>query len=314
MGRILRGMLRPVTLFRPARRIGDDRRMDQEVSRWPSAIRQVVDDLVGPSLRSERLSGLSGREVRLVRGDLGSVVVKAGAHPRELSFYVDVAPSLAEHGVVVPDLLWHGTTQDRAWLVLEHVPSPLPRTRWSADAGVHDVLAALHTATTAYLHLDDPFVPRWTDQLAEATAARFDGRTRVDFTQLQGEAAAYLSGTSCLSGDPNPRNWAVRDDGTLVLLDWERAGFGGPAVDVAIALPGLPDRAESTAASAAYLAAQARRGSDPGLEEGDLARGLLVAKAWTAVELLAEERRDPELGATQAWLADALPAWVRSWR
>jgi hypothetical protein len=39
-----------------------------------------------------------------------------------------------------------------------------------------------------------------------------------------------------------------------------------------------------------------------------------VVKAWTAVELLAEERRDPELGATQDWLADALPAWVRSWR
>jgi aminoglycoside phosphotransferase (APT) family kinase protein len=189
--------------------------MDQDLTRWPSAVRQVVDDLVGSSLRSERLSGLSGREVRLVRGDLGSVVVKAGAHPRELAFYVDVAPSLAEHGVAVPDLLWHGTTQDRAW---------------------------------------------------------------------------------------------------LVLLDWERAGFGGPAVDVAIALPGLPDRAESAAASAAYLAAHARRGSDPGPEEDDLARRLLVVKAWTAVELLAEERRHPELDATQDWLADALPVWVRSWR
>jgi hypothetical protein len=44
--------------------------MDQDVTRWPPAVRQVVDDLVGPSLRSERLSGLSGLEVRLVRGDL----------------------------------------------------------------------------------------------------------------------------------------------------------------------------------------------------------------------------------------------------
>jgi aminoglycoside phosphotransferase (APT) family kinase protein len=288
--------------------------MDQDLTRWPSAVRQVVDDLVGPSLRSERLSGLSGREVRLVRGDLGSVVVKAGAHPRELAFYVDVAPSLAGHGVAVPDLLWHGTTQDRAWLVLEHVPSPLPRDRWSADAGVYDVLAGLHSATTAYHRLDDPFVPQWTDQLTEAAAAQFDGRTAAVLTQLQEEAAPYLSGTSCLSGDPNPRNWVVRDDGTLVLLDWERAGLGGPAVDVGIALPGLPDRAESAAASAAYLAAHARRGSDPGLEEGDLARRLLVVKAWTAVELLAEERRHPELDATQDWLADALPAWVRSWR
>ena len=42
-----------------------------------------------------------------------------------------------------------------------------------------------------------------------------------------------------ISGDPNPTNWSVREDGTVVLFDWERVGYGTPALDLAITVPGL---------------------------------------------------------------------------
>src|SRR5579883_2966731 len=45
------------------------------------------------------------------------------------------------------------------------------------------------------------------------------------------------------TGDPNPTNWGLRADGTIVLYDWERFGQATPAIDLAITVPGLGDRA-----------------------------------------------------------------------
>ncbi len=56
-----------------------------------------------------------------------------------------------------------------------------------------------------------------------------------------------------ISGDPNPTNWGVRSDGTLVLYDWERFGKATPALDLAITVPGLGDWASFQAVAAAYL-------------------------------------------------------------
>ena len=46
---------------------------------------------------------------------------------------------------------------------------------------------------------------------------------------------------------------------------------------------------------------------------GELARGLLLAKLWTSVELLHEHREDPGLLETQQWLRSELPAWLDGW-
>jgi hypothetical protein len=218
---------------------------------------------------------MGGRAVWRVRGDRVTVVVKEDATPRELAFYAEVAPRLS--GVPVPLLLWGGTVDDTAWLVLEDVPHPLPRERW-ASPEVYTVLVSLHFSVAAYAALADPFP--------------FPG------------LPAVLTGSTPVSGDPNPRNWAVRGDGALVLLDWERAGFATPAVDVAITLPGLPSPEDAVAATTAYR----RAGGDSVDPEH-----VLLAKHWTARELLAENRDDDGLRATQAWLTDALPRWLETW-
>lgn len=45
-------------------------------------------------------------------------------------------------------------------------------------------------------------------------------------TMLQREAQVLFQPICCISADPNPTNWRIRDSGELVLIDWERFSFG----------------------------------------------------------------------------------------
>ena len=134
--------------------------------------------------------------------------------------------------------------------------------------------------------------------------------TRRALGRLRSEAQHWLDGDVLVSADPNPSNWGVRDDGSLVLFDWERVGLATAAVDVAITVPGLPRRDQVELVAAAYLAVQDR--DHVAWSPAQLTRGLLVVKAWTCVELLAEDRDDDRLVEVQTWLAAELPGWLAS--
>jgi aminoglycoside phosphotransferase (APT) family kinase protein len=279
----------------------------QEVwpSGWPAEVQRCVREVVGSVHGAQVLEGMSGRDVRRVDGERGSVVVKGPADPRELAFYTEVAPVL--EGVPVPHLLGAYRVDGSHWLVLEYLPHVLPRSEWAGNTAAYDVLAQLHaTASAAFDRLPEPFQPRWTDDMTEQVSAAID----MDLSTWQDETREWLSGDTPISGDANPRNWATRDDGTLVLLDWERAGRGGPAVDVATTVPGLPTRAETQAASAAYQDARQRHGAP--FDAGDFARGIRLAKLWTAVELLHEDGVNPGLRQAQRWLRTAVPRWLEN--
>ncbi|MDQ0220379.1 hypothetical protein ELQ35_19985 [Peribacillus cavernae] len=56
---------------------------------------------------------------------------------------------------------------------------------------------------------------------------------------LQEQAKVLFRPLCCISGDPNPTNWGVRNNGDLVLFDFERIGYGNPAIDLAITMPGF---------------------------------------------------------------------------
>jgi hypothetical protein len=270
---------------------------------WPAEVVDAVTGLVGEVRGSEPLAGLSGREVCRVDGENRRLVVKGDAHPRELAFYRHAAPLLLD---LAPTLHWGGEVGSTAWLVLEHLPAPLPRELWTG-AEVYDVLAALHTTPGVYDGLGEPFRPEWSDTMTVVAQQA----TGTDLARLAEGTRALLTGDTPVSGDPNPRNWGVRSDGRIALFDWERAGFAGPGLDVAITLPGLPTVREADDATAAYTSARQRLGAP--LDDPLATHALLQLKLWTAVELLAEDRPDDALRETQAWLVSALPAWLASW-
>ena len=254
------------------------------------------------------LSGMGGRSVHRVEGGRGAVVVKAGAAAREAFFYRHLAPRLPDTVRVPACEVYDGA--GGPYLLLEELAA-LPPDRW-AGPEVYDVLVALH-GVPGPVELPDPFVPRWSADLAAGVVT--DPAVARVLELVRTETQPWLAGDTLVSGDPNPRNWTVRPDGGPVLLDWERVGLATGAVDLAIAVPGLPGPEEAARAATGYREAASRAGQEPGIPVDEMGRAVLLVKTWTAVELLAQEspHADDVLSRTQRWLAAELPAWLRSW-
>lgn len=293
----------------------------------PEAVARHVERLRGRIEAVEPLGGLSGSRVLRVRATDGSVVVKGGARAAEVEFYENIAPLLVNRGVGVPDLLWAGVVvpaNGERWLVIEAIPTPLPRERWGPDPEVLATLGRIHRAgdePLPTLSAPDAFRPAWpaaTSQLALATLTALppDEVAALDtiLTGLRAATAPLFAPECPLSGDPNPANWGLRTGGTLVLFDWERFCLGTPALDLAPIVPGLGIADDFAAAAERYLAATA----DPAARRSSntiarLAQEIALAKVWTAVELLAGIGQGlvPD-GPTADWLRTQFPGWVRT--
>jgi hypothetical protein len=289
----------------------------------PAAVRKELDRLLGRIDAVEPLRGMSGSRVLRICGEHGRAVVKGGAKAAEVEFYERIAPVLRGPGVGVPDLLWAGADAGERWLIVEEIPTPLPRERWGPDAGVLATLARIHTAGDALpeLRAADAFRPAWTREttaLAIRALGVSGGGDRGDVATLlagmQEEAEPLFAPICPLSGDPNPANWGLRSDGSLVLYDWERFCRGTPALDLAALVPGLgtPEDFRHVAASYAAVLPKAGEATPGALDVAALARDSALAKAWNVVELLAGIAAGQE-GAEQMaeWLRGAFPDWVR---
>ncbi len=122
----------------------------------------------------------------------------------------------------------------------------------------------------------------------------------------------FASPEHVVHGDPNPTTWLVAagaEEAALVLVDWARVGRADPAVDVVMALPGLPTRGHVVEAVEQYLQ------SRPDLchADGDAwARRVVLATLWPAVEFLATATRgalSAESAAGVAFLRESLLGW-----
>lgn len=300
------------------------RRLRPEMKRfagWPKLLKQRVLDEYGPPVTFEPLGGMSRGCVCRVRfAGNRSAILKTSPHPQETLFYEKVSGILNDKGIPTPKPEWTGRDAYRYWLLLEDVPQPLPRDRWLADSRVMELMRRLH----ALEHPDDridltgAFSPRWTDRTTELAASCFpdnvSGEIRKDLRGLQRESQHLFRPQCYISGDPNPTNWALRKDDTLVLYDWERFGSGSPALDLAVTIPGLGNDAEFVRVAARY-AEQAIEGiSLPRLSAESLSQDIRLAKAWSVTELLSRHAEDALIGADDVveWLVSSFPDWLRS--
>lgn len=282
---------------------------------WPEAIRRFVHEACGLPAGVERLGGMSGARVFRVRAAGGSIIIKAAA-PAEVRFYRAVAPVLARYGVATPALRWSTEETADHWLVLEDVPHPLPRERWTADPEVLAMLARLHgSGVMPASGPDTGYRPTWAARLTDEALAQLRRDERDELGPALGalrEAHQHLFAPRCaISGDPNPTNWGLRDDGGLVLFDWERFSRGTPALDLAITIPGLGDLAAFRRVAKRYL--QLAPGDPVTGDPERLARDIAVAKVWSVLEFLGRcNDGDQARADTGARIAGRLPGWVRS--
>ncbi len=292
------------------------------VASLPEPVRQYLAATYGAPLAIERLGGMSRGRVYRVRCPGRSVVVKGMGHSGEVDFYQTVAPALAEHGVATPTLEWSGQDGETWWLILEDIPHPLPQERWLADPELLAVLHRLHASEI----LPSPerpaaYRPEWTPRMTEAALSLLPdpaARQLAPVLETMRRAHPHLFAPRCpISGDPNPLNWGLRYDGTLVLYDWERFCAGTLALDLAITVPGLGDAAAFQRVAAAYLQAgrpespSAETASPRGGDEG-LADDIAVAKVWSVVEFLSLYASGAIRGGVAIeGLVQRFPGWVR---
>lgn len=225
---------------------------------------------------------MSGGAVTRLRFTDTSVIVKRASRPVETHVYTALSETFESHDITTPRLLW----AEDAWLVIEDIPHPLPRERWDADVELLAMLRRLHSLPLDQSQMPPgAYVPAWPEGLSESALALLPGQERADLEPLLERArqdTLPLFDPACpISGDPNPLNWGLRDDGALVLYDWERFTLGTPAIDLAITVPGLGDEAAFRRVAATYL----KSGAAPGEVDG-LARSILLAKIWSVVEFL----------------------------
>lgn len=283
---------------------------------WPQFVQDTITGLYGKPTDVHPLEGgQSQANVWRVQFADQSVIVKRTKLLRERLFYTTIAPLLQEMDIPIPRLEWSGVITDACWLVLEDIPTPLPRTRWQADPEVLAILRQLHQS---HLPVQNEaslfFCPSWSDKLTRDALLCFPEARADRLSPLLQEAQQshqYLFAPQCwISGDPNPTNWGVRHDGTVVLYDWDRFGRGTPAIDLAITVPGLGEASTFQAVAEGYLSQQA----DASLQttsSSSLIHGIIVAKIWTVIEYLSTYSRGMLAHSTMIdTLIQQFPDWL----
>jgi Ser/Thr protein kinase RdoA (MazF antagonist) len=268
----------------------------------------------------EQLGGMSGGRVWRVRYRDASCIVKLSASPAEARFYELAAEQLRAAGVPSPRLAWALHEQDAHWLMLEDIPTPLPvqpAASWRPDARVIAILARLHTLTRATPpNLPDARSQDWTAVMTCSALALFPSAAAATLApllrQLRQESQTIFAPWCWISGDPNPLNWGLRADGSLVLFDWELFGPGTPAIDLAIVIPGLGNAAQYAAVADCYVELWACQPDTLPWTNAQLARNVALAKIASVVRLLAAHADgSARVGAELvAWLVDKAPAWI----
>jgi aminoglycoside phosphotransferase (APT) family kinase protein len=259
---------------------------------WPPGI---LEFLQHPTQAEKLSGGLSGCAVYRVQLEDRNVVVKANVAPREAEFYRDFAPVLKAHGIRTPKLEMITESGDETWLVIEHVPAPLPDQRWLADPHVLETLRKLHEFK--FDHAPEfAFQPTWTQAMNTHALQFLPKHLEEKLEEFRALAQPLLEPRNLISGDPNPMNWGVLENGEPVLFDWDRFGLGTPALDLAITVPRLGSREEYAKVAATYR----------GKPDDKLAREIALAKVWVIVDILGMvqvfELMRPYLSEIALWL------------
>lgn len=263
------------------------------VQKWPKALRGWLNDHGFMVREPVWLHGIGSVGAYRCFSTQESVVAKVTPSRQEYAVYSEIRPRLTHWGVSMPETLGHGQEGQTFWWVMEDVPRPLPKHRWQADPAMVETLFRLHARSwQSAFPIPNPFRPQWTDETTLAAVSCFDkgGRsTLAHHLALWKQAAIPLLNPCCwISGDPNPTNWGIREDGAVVLFDWERFGLGTPAIDLAITMPGLGSRGGKLERSLAsyYIGFWERTGSTAPYTVASLAQSIRIAKVWSSVDFL----------------------------
>ncbi|HBL4903956.1 TPA: phosphotransferase [Enterobacter hormaechei] len=250
------------------------------------------------------LSKMGTAKVVLNTSDCNHIVIeKWPVSDVEWAFYLYAATELNQAGIATPTLF----SADAALrqLKLEYIPYKVDQTAVANDYAIA-MLGRLHRypANSEWLY----HTHTWTETALE-NALMLLALPELNVRQLrrfQQNSNALFACQSLVSGDSNAGNWGRRENGNLVLFDWERFGKGSPAIDLAPLIRGMGTKQEFIDLAERYC----QLSSHQNIRE--LAREIAVVKAWivTEVIVLLHMRRKSTFPLYLNWYREHLPAWL----
>lgn len=252
------------------------------------------------------LSKMGTANVALASDNFGhQVVEKFPVGEVEFAFYQHAATELNQAEIATPKLL--SVDDDLRKLRMEYIPHQVEQAYVTSD----DALAML-----GRLHRY-PVNSEWlyhTHLWSELALEKFlillalpekSAQQPRHFQQCSDVLFGYQS---LVSGDSNAGNWGRRDNGDLVLFDWERFGKGSPAIDLVPLVKGMGTKQAFIDLAERYCRLYFFN------NHNWLAREIAISKAWivTEVVVLLDERQKAALPLYLKWYKGHLPGWLDS--
>ncbi|NAZ48249.1 choline kinase [Vibrio toranzoniae] len=253
-------------------------------------------------MTTQDLSKMGSARVSVEMLDGIDCVLKQGASKVELGFYRTVAPNLV--GVNSPALL---KVEGRN-LYIERIPNTISLNELRNSSDLYSQLASLHLSKFT------PVVPvkkhRWTifDTREAFNTLGLSDAVASSIERLQSISSQIFECDTLISGDTNDGNWGTRNNGELVLFDWERFGRGSPAIDLAPLVNGLGGISDYEKIISQYIE------HNTVLPETELLEHLIIAKCWIVIEVvnILVRRNNPEKKKYINWFQANIPKWLTS--
>jgi hypothetical protein len=232
-----------------------------------------------------------------------TVIEKCPVGEVEYSFYHYAAPELNLAGVATPKLLLADATLRK--LRMEYIPQQVEQNNVADDDAIV-MLGRLHCfpANSEWRY----HTHFWSELALEKSLIHLALPDKsAQQLRLFHRCSDVLFGyQSLISGDSNVGNWGRRENGDLVLFDWERFGKGSPAIDLAPLIKGMGTKQ--------MFIDIAERYCQPSFHDDHkaLAREIALAKAWivTEVIVLLDERKKSAFPLYLNWYREHLPDWL----
>ncbi|KXO13408.1 Protein kinase-like protein [Moritella sp. JT01] len=253
-------------------------------------------------MKQKELSQMGEAQVYLTEYQGVQCIQKINATSIEVDFYKLVAPKLRAIGVGIPELF---DNQGRD-LFIEYIPNPFTLTELIQTSEMYEQLLLVHNCNEPY---QMPIKQhKWEISQTDSALLALNIPKSCEnlFHYMQKKSSILFESENYISGDTNSGNWGRRNDGSIVLFDWERFGKGSPAIDLAPLVQGMGNHTEYSKIVECYLKNNSNH------DGSELFKQLIIAKAWIVIEVvnLLIERSHPETSKCIDWYNKNIPSWL----
>jgi Phosphotransferase enzyme family len=223
-----------------------------------------------------------------------SYILKNCTEKREYDVYTKHASFFKNNNINIPEVYFSCEEDRKHWIIIEDLPHPFAKNRWKADSEQIYMLYKLHSKSlNSEIEIKEPYQFNWDEKLTEKVQCLLPNELTTKIYYLREQAKDLFTPFCCISGDPNPTNWGVRDNGELVLFDFERIGYGNPAIDLAITMPGFgsEDGALEYEIAKKYISHWKSNTITYPFSVNELTKQIQLAKVWSALDYLANNHK-----------------------